>query len=68
MTGGKYFRATDEKKLGVIYGEIDKLEKTREKVTKYSRRNEEYFPTLLAGCAMLALALLLETVFLRITP
>lgn len=68
MTGGKYFRATDEKKLGVIYGEIDKLEKTRERVTKYSRRNEEYFPTLLIGCALLALALLLDTVFLRITP
>ena len=68
MTGGKYFRATDEKKLGVIYQEIDKLEKTRERVTKYSRRNEEYFPTLLVGCCLLALALLLDNVFLRINP
>ncbi len=28
-TGGKYFRATDEKSLSTIYGEIDKLEKRK---------------------------------------
>ncbi len=68
MTGGKYFRATDEKKLKNIYQEIDKLEKTRVKVTEYSRRNEEYFPMLLAGCALFALSLLLERTFFRTTP
>ncbi|MBK6392099.1 MAG: hypothetical protein IPF70_16255 [Saprospiraceae bacterium] len=28
MTGGKYYRATDEEALQKIYDEIDKLEKT----------------------------------------
>ncbi len=68
MTGGKYFRATDEKKLKGIYQEIDKLEKTRTKVTEHSRRNEEYFPVLLAGCCLFAFSLLLDRTFFRTTP
>ena len=68
MTGGKYFRATDEKKLQKIYEEIDQLEKTREKVTRYSRHSDKYFPVLLAGCSLLALGLLLERTLLRTTP
>ncbi len=68
LTGGKYFRATDEKKLQNIYQEIDKLEKTRVKVTEHSRRNEEYFPMLLAGCVLFAFSLLLERTFFRTTP
>ena len=68
MTGGKYFRATDEKKLKGIYSEIDKLEKTRTKVTEHSRRNEEYFPVLLAGCCLFAFSLLLDRTFFRTTP
>ena len=68
MTGGKYFRATDEKKLKAVYDEIDKLEKTREKITRYSRRSDKYFNVLLAGCSLLALGLLLERTFLRTTP
>ncbi|MCB0795793.1 MAG: VWA domain-containing protein [Flavobacteriales bacterium] len=54
ITGGKYFRATNEKKLSAIYKEIDELERTLIKVTEHSRRNEEYFPfVLLGGCLML---------------
>ncbi|MBP7516157.1 MAG: VWA domain-containing protein [Flavobacteriales bacterium] len=68
MTGGKYFRATDEKKLKVVYEEIDKLEKTREKITRYSRRSDKYFNVLLAGCSLLALGLVLDRTLLRTTP
>lgn len=68
MTGGKYFRATDEKNLKKVYEEIDQLEKTREKVTRYSRHSDKYFAVLLAGCALLALGLLLERTLLRTTP
>lgn len=68
MTGGKYFRATDEKKLKVVYDEIDKLEKTREKITRYSRRSDKYFNVLLAGCSLLALGLILDRTLLRTTP
>lgn len=64
-TGGKYFRATDEKKLRDIYGEIDRLEKTRIKVTEHRSKHEEYFPFLLIGAGSIAIGLLLDRTFLR---
>ena len=36
ITGGKYFRATDESALKAIYKEIDKLEKRKIKDTQYN--------------------------------
>lgn len=68
MTGARYFRATDEKKLRAIYQEIDRLEKTRMKVTEHSSRTEEYFRPLLAGCSLLFLSLFLGNTLLRTTP
>jgi Ca-activated chloride channel family protein len=65
LTGGKYFRATDEKKLKAIYDEIDHLEKTRINVTEHSRRNEEYFPFVLVGAGALLLAFILDRTLLR---
>jgi Ca-activated chloride channel family protein len=59
-TGGKYFRATDEGKLKDIYGEIDRLEKTRIKVTEHRAKNEEYFPFLFLGCALLVTGFILD--------
>ncbi len=53
MTGGKYFRATDKEKLEEIYNEIDKMEKTILDTQNYSKRQEEYFPFLLAGVLLL---------------
>jgi Ca-activated chloride channel family protein len=61
LTGGKYFRATDEKKLKAIYH----LEKTRINVTEHSRRNEEYFPFVLVGAGALLLAFILDRTLLR---
>ncbi|HEY0976531.1 MAG TPA: VWA domain-containing protein [Flavobacteriales bacterium] len=68
MTGGKYFRATDERKLDAIYKEIDKLERTRVKVTEHSRHNEEYFQLLCASIVLFLLAQLLGQTVLRTTP
>ena len=65
MTGGQYFRATDERRLQEIYAEIDRLEKTRIKVTEYSMRHEEYFPFALAGALVLALGFLMDRTLLR---
>jgi Ca-activated chloride channel family protein len=59
-TGGKYFRATDEGKLKDIYNEIDRLEKTRIKVTEHRAKNEEYFPFLFLGCALLVTGFILD--------
>lgn len=42
-TNGKYFRATNDKALGEIYSEIDKLEKTKIDESVFSRYTEKYF-------------------------
>ena len=44
MTGGSFFRATDNASLGAIYAEIDQMEKTKLQVREYKKRNEEFFP------------------------
>ncbi len=41
-TSGKYFRATDNKKLAQIYAEIDTLEKTDIEEIKYTKFQEHY--------------------------
>lgn len=68
LTGGTYFRATDEGKLKDVYEQIDKLEKTREKITRYSRHSDKYFKPLFAGCSLLVLGLLLDKTLFRTTP
>jgi Ca-activated chloride channel family protein len=62
VTGGTYFRATDNKKLKDIYNEINKLEKTEIEEIKYTTYDEKYRPLIL-----MALGLLLVEVLLRFT-
>ena len=68
MTDGKYFRATENKKLKAIYDEIDKLEKTKIDVTEFSRHSEEFFPFALLAGALLFLELFLRYTFLKSLP
>tara|TARA_R100001369_G_scaffold29172_1_gene52383 strand:- start:72628 stop:73632 length:1005 start_codon:yes stop_codon:yes gene_type:complete len=61
-TGGKYFRATNNKKLEDIYEEIDSLEKTEVEEFKYYNYQENFrMLVLIAGF------LLLMELFLRFT-
>lgn len=63
-TGGKYFRATDNEKLGEIYEEIDSLEKTEIEEFKYTNYEEKFRPFLLLAGLLLILELFLRfTVF-----
>jgi Ca-activated chloride channel family protein len=62
MTGGKYFRATNNQKLKEIYQEIDKMEKSRIDVKEINTKTEEYQRFL-----FLALLLLLIEIGLRLT-
>ena len=63
-TGGKYFRATNNKKLAEIYEEINKLETTEIEERKYYNYEEKYRPlVLLAGLMLLIELLLRNTVF-----
>ncbi len=63
-TGGKYFRATNNKKLESIYNEINKLEKTKIEEFKYYNYQEKYRPfVLLAGLLIFIEMLLRFTVY-----
>ncbi|MBN1900674.1 VWA domain-containing protein [Candidatus Sumerlaeota bacterium] len=59
MTGGKYYRATDNEKLKEIYEEIDQLEKT-----KIEFMEHQYFDELMSLAALPALVLLLLEILL----
>ncbi len=64
VTGGKYFRATNNKKLEAIYEEINKLEKTEIEEFKYYNYQEKYRPfVILAGLLLLMELLLRYTIF-----
>jgi len=64
VTGGKYFRATNNKKLEEIYKEINKLEKTEIEEFKFYNYDEKYRPlVILAGLLLLLELLLRFTVF-----
>ncbi len=64
-TGGKYFRATDNRKLQKIYKEIDKLEKTEIKETKYYNYKELYRPLILISVILISLIGLLRYTWLK---
>jgi Ca-activated chloride channel homolog len=68
LTGGKYFRATDEKKLHEIYQEIDKLERTRVDVEEYRRVAELFSPWLWAALLCLTLEVILSGTIFRKLP
>jgi len=68
MTGGQYFRATDNRKLKAIYAEIDKLERTKIEVTAYKKFTELFFGWLLAGTLLLAAEVGLQSTILRKIP
>jgi Ca-activated chloride channel family protein len=63
-TGGRYFRAKDNKSLANIYNEIDKLEKSKVQVTTFHRFAEKFYPFVFAALLFLFLEVVLRfTVF-----
>jgi Ca-activated chloride channel family protein len=65
MTGGKYFRATDNDKLVQVYSEIDKLEKSKIDVRQFNRKEEKYMiPAIIVFC-LLAIEMLLRNTLLK---
>lgn len=68
MTGGKFFRAKDEKMLQKVFEEIDKLEKTALDVESYTRVEEAYMPWVLAALCCYALSMLMRYTILRRLP
>ena len=68
VTGGKYFRATDNKSLSAIYKEIDKMEKTIFEEHNFTKKEEEYFPFLLYAGIILLSEFLIRSTYLRSIP
>ena len=68
VTGGQYFRATDNDKLQQIYNEIDQLEKSKVEVKHFSKREEQYFWFGLVGMLLLVTEALLRYTLLRKIP
>ena len=68
MTGGQYFRATDNNKLKAIYAEIDKLEKSKIEVKQYSTKSEKYLLFALLAALFLLLEIALRNSILRNIP
>jgi Ca-activated chloride channel family protein len=67
-TGGRYFRATDNNKLVQVYGEIDKLEKSKIDVKQFTRKNEKYLiPGLIAFCLLAVEIFIRYTVLRKLT-
>ena len=62
---GNYYRATNNKELRQIYRDIDKLEKSRLQVTKFSKRYDAFQPFVLGALLMLLLEILLKYTILR---
>jgi Ca-activated chloride channel family protein len=68
ITGGLYFRATNNKALKEIYEEIDKMEKTKMSVQEYSKKQEEYRIFAIGALLIFLLELFLRYAVLRSRP
>jgi Ca-activated chloride channel family protein len=68
MTGGHYFRATDNSKLKDIYQQIDRMEKTIFEEKNFTNKAEEFLPFAIAAAILLLLEFILKNTILRSIP
>lgn len=67
-TDGEFYRATNTQKLFEVYKEIDKLEKTKMNVKKYSKRYEAFGLFLLLSILGLISEIILKNTYLQRIP
>ena len=65
MSGGKYFRATNNSKLKEIYDEIDKLEKTEIEEFRYYSVDEKFRVFLIPAIILIVFELLMKFTILK---
>ena len=65
ITKGKFFRATNNSSLKKIYDEIDLLEKSKIKVTEFSKKKEEFRLFLYVPFLLLIVSYVLENTILK---
>lgn len=68
ITGGQYFRATNNRALEEIYNKIDKMEKTKIEITSYRNAKELFAGWLAIGFALLLFELIASKTILRKLP
>lgn len=68
ITDGRYFRATNNQKLVEIYKEIDKLEKSKVKVKKFSTKDDEFLPLALIAALILIFDIVVRNTLLKTIP
>lgn len=68
LTGGKYFRADNNKALYNIFQEIDSMEQTLMDVRHFTHTEDNYMPWAWLAFALVALELLLRYTVLRSIP
>jgi Ca-activated chloride channel family protein len=64
MTGGEYFRATNNKALEEVYSKIDKLEKSKIETNEYTKREELFRKWLLYAFVLLVAEFVLRRTYL----
>ena len=68
LTGGKYFRAINNKALEQVYSEIDKLERSKIDVTEYNKREERFRIFGMIALALIVLEFALRSTIFRSIP
>ncbi len=68
QTGGEYFRATDKESLEAIYGQINRMERTKVEITDYTRYEELFGRYLMLALAVLALEAVFRYLLIRQIP
>lgn len=67
-TGGKYFRAKDERMLSEVFEEIDNLEKTKLDVQQYTHTEENFMMWVWLAMIIFVIELLIRYTILRRIP
>tara|TARA_B100000524_G_scaffold346848_1_gene247726 strand:- start:682 stop:1680 length:999 start_codon:yes stop_codon:yes gene_type:complete len=65
MTGGKYFRATNNNRLKEIYSDIDKLEKTEIEEFRYYSKDEKFRYFLFPAIILIVIEIIMKLTILR---
>jgi Ca-activated chloride channel family protein len=68
LSGGQYYRVSDETALRNVYKEIEALEKARVGSRGFVETSDATLPFIALGCAFIVLELLLGTTVFRRTP
>ncbi len=67
-TGGKYFRATNNRSLENIYNEINKMEKSKVEIITFHRYSEKFYPFIFAAMGFLLIEIILRYTLFRKFP